>query len=125
MFLLAGPATNVASLTVLSGVLGKRATGIYLTAIAVSAIRFGLLVDWLYAMLGVSAQAAIGQAGESMPVWLELVGAAALLVLSAKPLFEKTTALLRRVFRDRKEALRSAPADPKPSAGSSDNCGPT
>jgi uncharacterized protein len=34
VFLLAGPATNVASLTVLAGLLGKRAAFLYLGAIA-------------------------------------------------------------------------------------------
>jgi uncharacterized membrane protein YraQ (UPF0718 family) len=41
VFLLAGPATNVTSLTVLWGTLGKRATVIYLTAICLSAVSSG------------------------------------------------------------------------------------
>ena len=53
VFLLAGPATNLASMTVLVGILGKRATAIYLTAIAICAVGFGLLVDWIYASMGV------------------------------------------------------------------------
>ena len=125
VFLLAGPATNVASLTVLSGVLGKRATGIYLTAIAVSAVGCGLLVDQLYAVLGVSARASIGQAAESVPAWIELAGAAALLLLSAKPLFQKATALLRRLFRGRKAARRSVLPDPPPPSKTDDKCNPT
>ena len=48
VFLLAGPATNVASLTVLTGLLGKRATFLYLGSIAVFSLLFGLLVDSLY-----------------------------------------------------------------------------
>ena len=114
VFLLAGPATNMASLTILSGVLGKRATGIYLGAIAVSAIGFGLLVDQLYAMLGVTARASIGQVAESMPCWLELAGAAFLLILSAKPIVKNSAALLTRVFRGRKETRRSTSIDPPP-----------
>ena len=45
VFLLAGPATNMATLTVLVGILGKRATAIYLACIAVCAVAFGLLLD--------------------------------------------------------------------------------
>ena len=48
VFLMTGPATNVTSLTVLTRVLGKRATGIYLATIAICAVGFGLLVDWIY-----------------------------------------------------------------------------
>lgn len=124
VFLLAGPATNVASLTVLSGVLGKRATGIYLAAIAGSAVGFGILVDQVYTRLGVSVRASIGQAAESVPGWLELAGAAVLLILSIKPLFQKTNALLGRVFRDREADRRSSLTGPPP-VDSPDNCGST
>ena len=54
VFLLAGPATNATSLTVLIGVLGKRATAIYLATIAISTVLFGLVVDQLYLSLGLS-----------------------------------------------------------------------
>jgi hypothetical protein len=86
VFLLAGPATNVASLTVLTGLLGKRAAFIYLGAIAVFGILFGLLVDSLYPLLGLSPRAIMGQAGELIPGWAQGAGAALLLVLSLKPL---------------------------------------
>jgi hypothetical protein len=125
VFLLAGPATNVASLTVLSAALGRRATGIYLAAIAVSAVVFGLLVDQVYALLDVSARAAIGQAAESLPGWLEQIAVAVLLALSAKPLFQKTKALLRHVFRRRLPARQSTPGQPPPPSNSPNNCGPT
>jgi len=85
VFLLAGPATNVTSLTVLLKVLGQRATAIYLTAIAVSAVLFGLALDWVYAALGLSASATVGRAGELMPVWAEWLGAIFLLILSIRP----------------------------------------
>jgi hypothetical protein len=86
VFLMTGPATNVTSLTVLIGVLGKRATAIYLCAIAVCAVGFGLLVDQVYRSLGISAQAVVGQAGEAIPFGLELTGAILILILSVKPL---------------------------------------
>ncbi|WP_372677235.1 SO_0444 family Cu/Zn efflux transporter [Desulfosarcina sp.] len=87
VFLMTGPATNVTSLTVLIRVLGKRATGIYLAAIAICAVGFGLLVDWIYAAMGVSAQAVVGQAGEAIPHAVELVGAILILALSVKPVW--------------------------------------
>ncbi len=87
VFLLAGPATNIASLTVLTGVLGKRATAIYLTSIAVCAVLFGLIVDQVYASLGISAQAIVGQASEIVPHWAGAIGAVAILAMSVKPVW--------------------------------------
>jgi uncharacterized membrane protein YraQ (UPF0718 family) len=87
VFLLAGPATNMASLTVLTGTLGKRATAIYLASIAVCAVLFGLIVDQVYASLGISAQAVVGQASEIVPEWAGLLGAIAILGMSVKPVW--------------------------------------
>jgi hypothetical protein len=95
VFLLAGPATNIASLTVLTGVLGKRATAIYLATIAVSAVFFGLVVDQIYAWLGISAQAMIGQASEIIPVWAGLIGTLITLFISIKPVFRAIKARLK------------------------------
>ena len=87
VFLMAGPATNITSLTVLLGTLGKRATAIYLATIAVSSVLFGLAVDHLYIYLGFSARAVVGQAGEIIPPWAQWMGALILLALSVKPLW--------------------------------------
>ncbi|MCG6880196.1 MAG: SO_0444 family Cu/Zn efflux transporter [Deltaproteobacteria bacterium] len=87
VFLLAGPATNITSLTVLWGTLGKRATAIYLGAICVSAVLFGLLVDYIYHAFGLVPQALLGQAAEIIPSWAQWAGALFLLALSVKPVF--------------------------------------
>jgi hypothetical protein len=97
VFLLAGPATNVTSLTVLLGLLGKRATAIYLVSIAVVSIACGLILDQVYAYLGISAQAVAGQAAELIPLWAQVAGALALLAMSAKPLYRTLQSLLRRL----------------------------
>jgi hypothetical protein len=77
----------MASLTVLTSTLGKRATAIYLASIAVCAVVFGLIVDQVYASLGISAQAAVGQASEIVPEWAGLIGAIAILGMSIKPVW--------------------------------------
>ncbi|QTA91808.1 SO_0444 family Cu/Zn efflux transporter [Desulfonema magnum] len=87
VFLLVGPATNVTSLTVLFGILGKRATAIYLTTIALFSVGFGLILDQVYMGFGLSAQAVAGQASEMIPYSARLAGAAILLILSVKPLY--------------------------------------
>jgi uncharacterized membrane protein YraQ (UPF0718 family) len=86
VFLLVGPATNIASLTVLVGILGKRATVLYLTAIAVCAILFGLVLDQIYAFWGISARVLVGQTSKVMPAWVEVCAVFFLLAISAKPL---------------------------------------
>jgi uncharacterized membrane protein YraQ (UPF0718 family) len=94
VFLLAGPATNIASMTVLTGVLGKRATAIYLTTISASAVFFGLVVDQIYAWFGLSARAMIGQASELIPMWAGLIGTLIIMFISIKPVFQAIKARL-------------------------------
>lgn len=86
VFLLVGPATNITSITVLTGLLGKRATALYLASIASVSTLCGLAVDWLYWTLGIKAQAVVGQAAEIMPVWLQWGAVAVLLGFSMQPL---------------------------------------
>ncbi len=85
VFLLAGPATNVATMTVLVGILGKRAASVYLAAIAICAVGFGLLLDQVYLFWGISAMAVAGQATEIVPLWVEITAVVFLLAISAKP----------------------------------------
>jgi uncharacterized membrane protein YraQ (UPF0718 family) len=87
VFLLVGPATNVTSLSVLFGLLGKRATAIYLIMLSLCAVLSGLVVDMIYNNLGVSASVIAGQAGEVIPYWLQFVGALIVILLSIKPLY--------------------------------------
>jgi len=46
-FLIAGPATNAATITTVSRVLGRRTAAVYLLTVALSAFGGGLLLDWL------------------------------------------------------------------------------
>lgn len=48
VFLLAGPAVNAAALTVITNILGRRATVIYVSGIVICTLALGLLVDWVY-----------------------------------------------------------------------------
>ena len=89
VFLLAGPATNITSIAVLAGLLGKRATALYLLSIAVVSVLCGLAVDWLYLALGIKAQAVVGQAAEIMPGWLQLAAVMVLLALSVRTMLRR------------------------------------
>ena len=86
VFLLVGPATNITSLSVLVGLLGKRATALYLASIAVISVLCGLAVDAIYLSFGLSAVAAVGQAAEVLPGWLMTSATVLLLSLSVRPL---------------------------------------
>jgi len=86
VFLLVGPATNITSLTVLTKVLGRKATVVYLLSVSASAVIAGLLLDAVYAGLGIRAAAVVGEASELVPAPLKWLGAAVLVALSIRPL---------------------------------------
>lgn len=95
VFLIAGPATNLISLTVLLGTLGKRATTIYLISIAFLSVVLGLALDQIYASFDISAKATVGHSAEFMPFWAELMGAILLLVLAIKPIYRSIMKRIR------------------------------
>jgi uncharacterized membrane protein YraQ (UPF0718 family) len=96
VFLLAGPATNIASLTVLVGVLGKRAAAIYLAAIATCSVAFGLALDQVYVLGGVSAKVLAGQASEIVPHWVEWLAVIILLAISIKPVSQSIKSKIKK-----------------------------
>ncbi|MGW8188078.1 MAG: SO_0444 family Cu/Zn efflux transporter, partial [Desulfobacterales bacterium] len=126
VFLLAGPATNVAALTVMAGIIGKRATVIYLVAIGLSTVVFGLILDQVYSTLGVSAQAVVSGTATTIPEWVEVAGALILILLSL-PLFFRKTLGSRRSGRRHIGRPTADRANTRPMAPSPDEpvCGPT
>jgi hypothetical protein len=50
-FLIAGPATNAATITIVWKLLGRRTAAIYLLTIATTAVACGLLLNWLFTWL--------------------------------------------------------------------------
>lgn len=118
VFLLVGPATNVTSLSVLIGILGKRSTLMYLLILSGCAIVFGLGVDAFYAMLNISPRAIIGEASELIPGGVKLIAALVLLLLSVKPL---ATSIKKKLVKkpEQNVYISSFPAlhDKRPIAG--------
>ncbi|MFH1729582.1 MAG: SO_0444 family Cu/Zn efflux transporter [Pseudomonadota bacterium] len=53
VFLIAGPATNIASVAVISKFIGMRATILYLSSIAVLSIVLGYILNFLYSFFGI------------------------------------------------------------------------
>lgn len=81
VFLLAGPATNAASLVLLSRALGARVVAVQIAAIATCALALGFAVDRLYAWLAIAPAASIATEHEHASMWLSYGSAAILAVL--------------------------------------------
>jgi hypothetical protein len=79
VFLLAGPATNAATITMVTKFLGKRSAAIYLSMIAVCSLAFGLLLDTIYFRLGIEASSIAGSTSEVLAPWIK-TGFALLLI---------------------------------------------
>jgi copper chaperone CopZ len=85
VFLMAGPATNVATMTVLGKTMGRKSLTIYLATIIIGAIVFGMLTNWLIPTEWILSKVmhihGDGSDHEMLPKWLQM-GSALLLVFS-------------------------------------------
>nr|WP_321257770.1 SO_0444 family Cu/Zn efflux transporter [uncultured Pseudodesulfovibrio sp.] len=83
VFLLAGPATNGATITVMLKTLGKRAAGMYVLSIVVCSLALAWATDLLYLSLGLDITAVVGEVNEVTPHWLGVTSAVITLLLVA------------------------------------------
>jgi uncharacterized membrane protein YraQ (UPF0718 family)/copper chaperone CopZ len=85
VFLMAGPATNVATMTVLGKTMGRKSLFMYMISIIGGAVIFGLLTNWLipadWILSKMNHIHAHGDHHEMLPKWLQ-TGSALLLVFS-------------------------------------------
>lgn len=89
VFLLAGPATNMTSLSVLTRILGNMGTVRYLLVIAIVSVLFGLGLDGIYLFFNITPQAVVADTHELVPYWLKLGSAGVLLLLSARHVLQR------------------------------------
>nr|NJM02102.1 SO_0444 family Cu/Zn efflux transporter [Desulfobacula sp.] len=75
VFLLAGPATNAATIMIVKNMFNTRALIIYLSMISVCSVSMGFLLDWVYLASGIQAGATVGQASEIVPYPVQLAAA--------------------------------------------------
>jgi len=82
VFLMAGPATNLASLILLHHSFGRRFVRLYLTAIAVASVACGLALNWFLGVTGLEVVSRISAEG-GFGFWklVQILSAIALLVL--------------------------------------------
>ncbi|WP_057832190.1 SO_0444 family Cu/Zn efflux transporter [Colwellia sp. TT2012] len=89
VFMLAGPATNIATLGVVASELGKRAVASYLTGVIGVAIAFGFLTDMLVEHFDIKVAPMLGEHHEVLPNWLSQSFALILVLLLVRLLVLK------------------------------------
>ena len=87
ILLLVGPATNIATISVLLRVLGKKAVAIYLTGIIISAVTLGYALNWFYAFAGIEPHVRLTAVEEFIPHWLEIASAVILCLLLIRGIY--------------------------------------
>lgn len=86
VLLLAGPATNMATIAILFKEMGRSTVIVYLIGISLSSIGFGLLTDYVVAANGIDISAQIEGATEVIPEWIAITSIAILILAAIKPL---------------------------------------
>ena len=82
VFLLVGPATNIAGLMLIRQELGNRVTAVYLFGIAMVSVVMGLLLEWLLTFYELSIDTSMQHQHDFMPYELSLFSAIVLLLLA-------------------------------------------
>lgn len=86
VFLLVGPATNIASFALLKRELGLKVTAMYLFGLSIFSLMMGLLLEWLLKVQGWQIEASLGHAHTMLPGVVSWVSAFILILLAIKPL---------------------------------------
>ena len=83
VFLIAGPATNAATISFVGGKFGGKTLFIYMLSIVLGAVGFGLLMDYFWPGLGHDIRLA-ADTMKMLPYWLEVSSAIALVVFISR-----------------------------------------
>jgi len=86
VFMMAGPATNISTLGVIRNEMGTGVLIRYLLGISLSAIGFGLLLDWGVGVFEINVAQQMQHSHELLPFWFGLTCAGLIAFLSIKPL---------------------------------------
>jgi uncharacterized membrane protein YraQ (UPF0718 family) len=95
VFMLTGPATNIATLMVIKNELGKRELGLYLLAIISSALVSGLMLDFLFEKFDWKIQLSHGEHSDIMGIFYQVCA----LVLAGLIMYQLQKILLPRLFK--------------------------
>jgi len=86
VFLLVGPATNIASFALLKQELGLKVMAVYLLGLSFFSLLMGLSLEWFLAAQQLSIDAKIGHAHNMLPEAISWGSAIILLILAIRPL---------------------------------------
>ena len=89
VFLLVGPATNIASFALLKHELGLKVTVVYISGLAFFSLLMGLTLEWLLQAQDWKIEASLGHAHAMLPDALSWGSALLLIILAIKPLRRK------------------------------------
>lgn len=89
VFLLAGPATNIATMGIIQKEMGQRVLTAYLIGISISSIALGIATDWFIDLQEINIQGQINGNTEWLPEWVAYLSGIILLAASIKPLTQK------------------------------------
>ena len=89
VFLLAGPATNAATLTVVLKHWGRKATAAYLLSISICALVLGWILNRIYAAAGLDITQWVQAGGESVGGLFSILCSIVLLILIVRCLLRK------------------------------------
>lgn len=116
VLLLAGPATNMATITMVGGLLGRRTLFIYLSSIVACTLAMAYVTDALYAWSGISAKAsALSGSAEIVPEFVQILAALALAFMIVRVYWIK--------FLKNRVPKESAHMEPKDAIGHICDCG--
>lgn len=94
VFMLTGPATNIATMGVIREQLGNRSLFAYLVGVIGTAITCGLLLNQLYASFGWQLQLSMEEHGHGFPIWRHLLGVLLVALIArvwVQPLWQRLT----------------------------------
>ena len=86
VFLLVGPATNIASFALLKQELGLKVTAVYLAGLSVFSLMMGLLLEWLLRTQQWTIQVSMVDSHAMLPDAVSWISALLLIFLAIKPL---------------------------------------
>ena len=87
VFLLAGPATNLATIGVIHKEMGRAATMVYLLGISLASLGLGIITDILVNTLDIDVVAELNSSGEVLPLWVAAASGVLLLIMAMRPLW--------------------------------------
>ncbi|MBL6945341.1 MAG: SO_0444 family Cu/Zn efflux transporter [Rhodospirillales bacterium] len=99
VFMLAGPATNVATMGIVRKEMGNAALGLYLSGIIVSSILAGLVTDYVAAKMGFDVLVQMAGETELVPTWMAVSSLAIIVVFFARKLSSEFMGVSARLLR--------------------------